>query len=148
MTSKNRFFAENGTGGANPRSNPKALELWFARLKSETDKQPLEWIKQMLKNVRNERIAATGLMNQIHSCKDGHVYYNPCCNGEEESEDEASYQGSVFKEDASAIKDSENDGPPPLENAIFNEISRTEEVGQWQNRKGNDITNTIWSGQR
>ncbi|KAI9774565.1 MAG: hypothetical protein M1840_002814 [Geoglossum simile] len=108
MASKSSFFSENGTGGANPRSNPEALELWLARLKSETDSQPLEWVKQMIRRLRNERVTAAGLMDQIHRYEDGHVYYNSCCNGEEESEDGTSYQGSVFEEDTNTTKDSEN----------------------------------------
>jgi len=90
LASKDQFFAEKGTSGANPRSNAKALELWLARLRSEIDKRPLEWIKQMIKNAPNERITAAGLMDGIHSYEDGYVYYNSCCNGEEESEDETS----------------------------------------------------------
>ncbi|KAH0564817.1 hypothetical protein GP486_001790 [Trichoglossum hirsutum] len=108
MTSKNRFFSKNGTGGANPRTNPEALELWLARLKSEIDGQPLEWIKQMVRRLRNERLTAAGLMEQIHSHQDEHVYYNSCCHEEEESEDESSYQGSVFEGDTNATKDSKS----------------------------------------
>ncbi|KAI9853597.1 MAG: hypothetical protein M1813_002052 [Trichoglossum hirsutum] len=106
MASKDRFFSENGTGGANPRNNPEALDLWLARLKSETDERPLEWIKQMIRKPRNERVTAAGLMDQIHSYEDEHVYYNSCCNGDEESEDDTSYEGSVFEGDANATKDS------------------------------------------
>ncbi|KAI9764123.1 MAG: hypothetical protein M1840_008683 [Geoglossum simile] len=108
LASKNQFFAENGTGGANPCSNAKALELWLERLKSETDKQPLEWINLMIKNASNERITAAGLMDRIHNHEDDHVYYNSCCNGEEESEDGTSYQGSILDEGDGADRDSEN----------------------------------------
>jgi hypothetical protein len=83
LTSKDQFFAEKGTGGANPRSNAKALDLWLARLNSETDKKPIKWIKQMIQKAPNKRITAAGLMEQIHRYEDGYVYYNSCCNGEE-----------------------------------------------------------------
>jgi hypothetical protein len=125
LASKDQFFAEKGTGGANPRSNAKALELWLARLKSETDKQPLNWIKQMIKIAPNERITAAGLMDQIHSYEDGHVYYNSCCNGEEESEDGTSYQGSILEEDAGAIKDSENSTEARMDGGAANTVVPT-----------------------
>ncbi|KAI9767148.1 MAG: hypothetical protein M1839_004621 [Geoglossum umbratile] len=122
MAGKNGFFSENGTGGANPRSNSKALELWLVRLKSETDEQPLEWIKQMIRNPRNDRVTAAGLMSQIHSYEDEHVYYSSCCNGEEESETGTSYQGSVFEGDASVTKDSGNSIEPRVEVANGMEV--------------------------
>ena len=121
MESKNKFFAENGT----PRSNPESLELWLARLKSEVDKRPLEWIKQMIKSAPKERITAAVLMDQIHSYEDGHVYYDSCCNGEEESEDGTSYQGSVFEEDATAIKDSENSTEARMDDGATNTVVST-----------------------
>jgi WD40 repeat protein len=62
----------------------------------------------MVKKASNERITAAGLMEQIHNYEDSYVYYNSCCNGEEESENGTSYQGSIFGEDASAIEDSQN----------------------------------------
>src|SRR4030095_9279066 len=85
---------------ANPQSNTEAFELWLARVQSESDTQPLEWIKQMIKNPPNERITAAGLMDEIHCHRDGHVYYNSCCNGEDESEDGSSYLGSTLGEGA------------------------------------------------
>jgi WD40 repeat protein len=108
MASKDQFFVSNGTGGANPRSNSKALELWLARLSSKEDKEPIEWIKEMIKKAPNERITAAGLMERIHNYEDGYVYYNSCCNGEVESENGTSYQGSISEEDISAIEDSQN----------------------------------------
>jgi serine/threonine protein kinase len=108
LASKDQFFAENGTGGMNPRSNAKALDLWLTRLDSDTDKELIKWIKQMIKKAPNERITAAGLMEQIHSYEDSYVYYNSCCNGEEGSEDETSYQGSILEEGAIPIKDSQN----------------------------------------
>jgi Ankyrin repeats (many copies) len=125
LASKDQFFAEKGTGGANPRSNAKALELWLARLKSETDKQPLNWIKQMIKIVPNERITTAGLVDQIHSYEDGHVYYNSCCNGEEESEDGTSYHGSILEEDAGAIEDSENSTEARMDGGAANTVLPT-----------------------
>jgi ankyrin repeat protein len=125
LASKNQFFAETGTGGANPRTNTKALELWLARLKSETDKQPLNWIKQMIKIAPNERVTAAGLMEQIHNYEDSHVYYNSCCNGEEESEDGTSYHGSTLEEDAGAIKDSENSTETRMDGGAANTVAPT-----------------------
>jgi WD40 repeat protein len=108
MATKGQFFTINGTGGANPRSNAKALELWLAQLSSKDDKEPIEWIKEMIKKAPNDRITAAGLMERIHNYEGNYVYYNSCCNGEEESENGTSYQGSIFEEDSSAIKDSQN----------------------------------------
>ncbi|KAH0563176.1 hypothetical protein GP486_002252 [Trichoglossum hirsutum] len=125
LASKDQFFAEKGTGGANPRSNVRAFELWLARLKSETDKQPINWIKQMIKIAPNERITAAGLMDQMHSYDSGHVYYNSCCNGEEESEDGTSYQGSISEEDAGVMKNSGNSTETQMDDGAANTVMST-----------------------
>jgi ankyrin repeat protein len=76
----------------------------------------------MIKVAPNERITAAGLMDQIHSYEDSHVYYNSCCNGEEESENGTSYHGSILEEDAGAIKDSENSTETRMDGGAANTV--------------------------
>lgn len=101
---RDRLFTKNGTGRATTYGNAKALDLWLRQLKSEADNQPLEWIKQMTTDAPNERITAANLMDQIYSYEGDYMYYNSCCNGEEGSEDETSYKGSVVEVDATSTK--------------------------------------------
>lgn len=71
-------------------------------------------------NALNERITASALMKQIHSYKDGYVYYNSCCNREEERENRTSYQGSNLERDAGTIKDSQNSTEAWIDNWAAN----------------------------
>ncbi|KAI9675505.1 MAG: Ankyrin repeat domain-containing protein 44 [Trizodia sp. TS-e1964] len=100
LDKKSTFFLENGTCGANPRSNPRALELWLSHLESEADLRPLSWIKMMIKPNRKERITAATLMEMIHAYEEGPAYYMTCCE-EEDSDDQTSYKGSDDEEDIS-----------------------------------------------
>lgn len=106
---KDKFFADNGNGGRNPRVNTQALTLWLAKMEAVgyEDNQPISWIKQMLQVGPKDRISSVHLLDYILGYADEHIYYGHCCADHEG--ELSSCHSSEFADDGSSIEEGGED---------------------------------------
>ena len=97
---RKRFFQQNHTTSTCFHNNQDAVSDWIQILseKSESDQEPLHWIKQMILHEPSTRIEAGDLFDEIMSFDGKSRYYGPCCGTIVESA-ESSWHGSDSEED-------------------------------------------------
>ncbi|KAF1832875.1 kinase-like protein [Decorospora gaudefroyi] len=105
---RKNFFTGQFTYSPKFYANMEAVHSWLAKLEStHDDNVTISWIRSMLCEERTKRIGISNLADTIFSHQADHVYYGPCCAGDDDT-DTSSHGSSPVEH---APSNSRNDDP-------------------------------------